>query len=108
MWGIDFISEIANKSSGGHKWILVATDYFTKWIEVITTRQATSKVVIKFLLENILTRFGVPRKIVVDNGMCFKSNEFFIFVKIMASLCHIHHLIIPREMDRQNPAIKTC
>lgn len=38
MWGIDFIGEIANKSSGGHKWILVATDYFTKWVEAIPTR----------------------------------------------------------------------
>jgi len=29
-WGIDFIGEISEKSSGGHSWILVATDYFTK------------------------------------------------------------------------------
>lgn len=79
MWGIDSIREIENKSSGGHKWILVATDYFTKWVEAIHTRQATSKVVIKFLLENILTRFGVPQKIMVDNGMCFRSNEFSNF-----------------------------
>lgn len=79
MWDIDFIGEIENKSSGGHKWILVATDYFTKWVEAIPTRQATSKVVIKFLLENILTRFWVPQKNVVDNGMCFRSNEFSDF-----------------------------
>lgn len=79
MWGVHFIGEIVNKSSGGHKWILVATDYFTKWVEAIPTRQATSKVVTKFLLENILTRFGVPHKIVVDNGMCFRFKEFVDF-----------------------------
>ncbi|XP_057830370.2 uncharacterized protein LOC131041346 [Cryptomeria japonica] len=79
MWGIDFIGEIENKYSGGPKWILVATDYFTKWVEAIPTRQATSKVVTKFLLENILTIFGVLQKIVVDNGMCFRSKEFSNF-----------------------------
>lgn len=81
MWGIDFIGEIADASSGGHRWILVATDYFTKWVEAIPTRQATSKVVIKFLMDNILTRFGVPCKILCDNGMCFRSKEFSEFCK---------------------------
>ena len=41
-WGIDFIGEISNKSNGGHSWILVATDYFTKWVEAIPTKNATS------------------------------------------------------------------
>ena len=81
MWGIDFIGEISEKSSGGHSWILVATDYFTKWVEAIATQQSTSKVVIKFLIENILTRFGVPQKIIADNGMCFRSNEFADFCR---------------------------
>lgn len=44
--GIDFIGEITNKSSGGHRWILIATYYFTKWVEVVPTKQATSKVFI--------------------------------------------------------------
>ena len=42
MWGIDFIGEISDKSSGGHGWILVAADCFTKWVEAIPTRQSTS------------------------------------------------------------------
>jgi len=37
-WGLDFIREIHPTSSAQHKWILTATDYFTKWIEVIPTR----------------------------------------------------------------------
>eukprot|EP00253_Pinus_taeda_P025485 PITA_25485 len=40
-WGLDFIREIHPTSSAHHKWILIATDYFTKWIEAIPTRQAT-------------------------------------------------------------------
>ncbi len=84
MWGINFIGETSDKSSGGHSWILVATN--TKWVEAIPTRQSTSKVVIKFLIENILTRFGVPQKIVADNGMCFRSNEFVEIIKPIAKM----------------------
>ena len=40
-WGIDFIGEIHPASSGQHKWILTTTDYFTKWVESVPTRNAT-------------------------------------------------------------------
>ena len=78
-WGLDFIGEIVNKSNGEHSYILVAIDYFTKWVEAIPTRRATSKVVNDFILNNIITRFGYPRKIVTDNAMCFRSDEFYEF-----------------------------
>jgi len=45
-WDIDFIGEIHPSSSAQHKWILTTTDYFTKWIEAIPTRQATDSVII--------------------------------------------------------------
>jgi len=48
-WGLDFIGEINPHSSGQHRWILVATDYFTKWIEAIPTRKADHHVVMRFL-----------------------------------------------------------
>ena len=72
-WGLDFIGEINPHLSGQHKWILVATDYFTKWIEVIPTKNANHQVVIKFLNEDIFTRFGCPTKLVTDNATTFKE-----------------------------------
>jgi len=45
-WGLDFIREIHPTSSGQHKWILTATDYFSKWIEVVPTRNANDSVII--------------------------------------------------------------
>jgi hypothetical protein len=72
-WGLDFIGEINPHSSAQHKWILTATDYFTKWVEAIPTRKATDSVVMDFLEENILSRFSFPRKIVTDNAQAFKS-----------------------------------
>ena len=45
-WGLDFIGEINPTSSGQHRWILTATDFFTKWVEAIPTRNVTDKVII--------------------------------------------------------------
>eukprot|EP00253_Pinus_taeda_P009640 PITA_09640 len=77
--GFEFIGEINPPSSGKHKWILIATNYFTKWVEVIPTRNATDSVVIKFMEENILSRFGCPFKIITDNVQVFKSTKFTNF-----------------------------
>jgi hypothetical protein len=75
-WGLDFIGEINPHSSAQHKWILTATDYFTKWVEAIPTKRATDSVVIDFLEDNILSRFGCPRKIVTDNAQAFQIHGY--------------------------------
>ena len=59
-WDLEFIGEINHSSSGQHKWILTATDFFTKWVEAIPTRNATDKVIIDFIQENIVD-LDVPR-----------------------------------------------
>jgi hypothetical protein len=74
-WGLDFIGEIHPPSSNQHKWILVATDYFTKWIEAIPTRNANHTVIINFLQENIFSRFGCPKRIVTDNAVVFNDKH---------------------------------
>jgi hypothetical protein len=74
-WGLDFIGEIHPQSSSQHKWILTATNYFTKWIEAVPTTQATNVVIIQFLEDNILSRFICPIKIITDNATTFKSKK---------------------------------
>lgn len=56
-----------------------ATDYIRKWIEEIPTRNATDAMIIKFLLENIFSRFGTPRKLVTNNAQAFKSVKMHNF-----------------------------
>eukprot|EP00253_Pinus_taeda_P026880 PITA_26880 len=73
--GLGFIGEINPHSSGQHRWILVATDYFTKWIEAIPTRKADHNVVMKFLTENIFRRFGCPHKLITDNAATFRAKK---------------------------------
>lgn len=62
-WGLDFVGPINLVSSAGHQYIIIATDYFTKWVEAKATKNTTSEVVCEFIKENILVRFGVSYQI---------------------------------------------
>jgi hypothetical protein len=103
-WGLDFIEEIHPYSSSQQIWILTATDYSTKWVEYIPTRNATYLVVINFLEENILARFGCSRKIVIDNAQAFKS--IAMIKKNQKSFWVILQPIILGEMSWQSHLIK--
>jgi transposase InsO family protein len=78
-WGLDFIGLFKDNSSNGYTWIITATDYFTKWVEAMPTKSATDKVVMDFLEDKIITRFGVPTKITTDNAKAFNSTELSSF-----------------------------
>ena len=81
------MGEIHPSSSGQHRWILTGMDYFTKWIEAIPTRQATDAVIVSFLENNILSRFGCPNKLITDNAAAFKS-------KRMVEFCSKYHITL--------------
>ncbi|KAM2621503.1 hypothetical protein TB2_026246 [Malus domestica] len=74
-WAMDFIGQIYPASSKGHTFIIVATDYFTKWVEASAVRSITSATVKTFIETKILYRFGVPETIVTDRGPSFISKE---------------------------------
>ena len=74
-WGIDFVGPIAPASRYGQKcYILVATDYVTKWAEAIATKTDNANIVATFLYENIITQFGCPKELVSDHGIHFINN----------------------------------
>jgi hypothetical protein len=50
---------------------LIATDYFTKWVEVVPLKHSIEDQVIYFLENNIFSRFGLPLEIITDNGPSF-------------------------------------
>ena len=68
MWGIDMIREIKPTASNGHHFILVAIDYFTKWVEATSFASVTKNVVARFIKQNLIYRYGIPEKIITDNG----------------------------------------
>ena len=73
VWSIDVIEWIDSKASNGHEYILLAIDYFTKWVEVASYSVLKAKHVARFLENNIICRFGVPQEIIFDNGSHFEG-----------------------------------
>nr|GEY10908.1 putative reverse transcriptase domain, ribonuclease H-like domain protein [Tanacetum cinerariifolium] len=66
-WGMDILGPLP-PARGGAKFVIVAIDYFTKWIKAKPLVKITCKEVIHFAMDNIIFRFGLPRVIVTDNG----------------------------------------
>nr|GEY05227.1 reverse transcriptase domain-containing protein [Tanacetum cinerariifolium]GEY08631.1 reverse transcriptase domain-containing protein [Tanacetum cinerariifolium] len=65
VWGIDFMGPFP--SSRGNKYILVAIDYLSKWVEAKALPTNDARVVVKFL-KSLFSRFGTPRAIISDRG----------------------------------------
>ncbi|GAU50770.1 hypothetical protein TSUD_410670 [Trifolium subterraneum] len=68
-WGIDFMGPFPSSKLNLH--ILVCVDYVTKWVEAIACQANDAHTVVKFLKNNIFTRFGVPRVLISDGGKHF-------------------------------------
>ena len=64
------------RATGNRQWLIVATDYFTKWVEAKPLSRITDSELRKFVWKNIITRFGIPRCLISDNGTQFDSGSF--------------------------------
>jgi hypothetical protein len=82
-WGIDLIGQINPPSIKGHKFVLLTTDYITKWVEAIPLKKVTSENMVDFVKEHIIYRFGIPQTITTDQGTQFTSSEFTEFAESM-------------------------
>jgi hypothetical protein len=74
-WALDFIGQIHPTSSKGHQFVLVATNYFTKWTEVVPLKNMAHREVIHFILEHIIHRIGIPQMLTMDQGSSFMSYQ---------------------------------
>jgi hypothetical protein len=73
-WGIDFIRPIFPVSARKKRYIILATDYATKWVEAKATRKNDAQTSANFLFEDILMRFGHPLELVSDRGTHFLND----------------------------------
>ncbi|KAI3732623.1 hypothetical protein L1987_63830 [Smallanthus sonchifolius] len=68
VWGIDFMGPFP--ISSGNRYILVAIDYVSKWVEAQALPTNDGRVVVRFL-KKLFTRFGTPRALISDRGTHF-------------------------------------
>ena len=81
-WGIYFMT-CNPTSTGGHEYIIVAVDYFTKWAKAMPTLNNTGETATLFFFNHVVTRFGVPQAIVTNHGLHFHNH---MMVKLAAKL----------------------
>ena len=74
-WGIDIVGQFPT-APAQKKLLLVATDYFSKWIKAEAFASIKDKDVTQFIWKNIVCRFGIPRSIVSNNGPQFDSRAY--------------------------------
>eukprot|EP00253_Pinus_taeda_P022198 PITA_22198 len=81
-WGIYFMT--CNPTlAGGHGYIIVAVDYFTKWAEAMPTLNNNDEMTSLFFFNYVVSRFGVPQAIVTDHGLHFRNH---MMVELVAKL----------------------
>ena len=74
-WGLDIVGPFP-KAAGNKKYLLVSTDYFTKWVEAEPLANIRDVDMKKFVWKNIVTRFGIPYSLISDNGPQFDNKSF--------------------------------
>nr|GEY82861.1 reverse transcriptase domain-containing protein [Tanacetum cinerariifolium] len=106
VWGINFMGSFS--SSRGNKYILVAVDYLSKWVEAKALPTNDARVVVKFL-KSLFARFGTPRAIISNRGTYF-CNDQFTKVMLKYGVTHrlstAYHLQTSGQVEVSNQGLK--
>ncbi|XP_055814170.1 uncharacterized protein LOC129883559 [Solanum dulcamara] len=103
-WGMDVIGPIEPSTSNGHRFILASIDYFTKWVEEASYKSVTKKVIVDFVRNNLICRFGIPDSIITDNGANLNSH-------LMKEICEqfkINHRNSTAYRPQMNGAVQAA
>ncbi|GAV75029.1 rve domain-containing protein [Cephalotus follicularis] len=113
-WGMDFVGPLP-VATGKMKFLIMAVDYFTKWVEAEPLATITEKNTKSFVWKSIICRFGVPRVIVSDNGKQFDCQTFHDFCKEwriehrLASVAYLQSNGQPEVINREIiSSLKKC
>jgi hypothetical protein len=85
--GLDFIGPVP-MSSQGNQYILVCTDYLSKYCITEATKDCTATTAARFLVEKVILQYGVPKELITDQGTHFMAKVF----EAVALRCGVHHI----------------
>ncbi|XP_015072566.1 uncharacterized protein LOC107016686 [Solanum pennellii] len=104
-WGMKIIGPIKPAVSNRHRFILVAIDYFTKWVEAASYKLVTKKVVADFVRNNLIRRFAVSESIITDNEVANQNIK-----KILRKMINNHqgwHEMLPYALLGYRMTVRT-
>nr|GEZ87465.1 reverse transcriptase domain-containing protein [Tanacetum cinerariifolium] len=106
VWGIDFMGPFP--SSKENKYILVAVDYLSRWVEAKALPTNDARVVVKFL-KSLFARFGTPRALISDRGTHFCNDQFakvMLKYEVTHRLSTTYHPQISGQVEVSNRGLK--
>ncbi|GJS69193.1 reverse transcriptase domain-containing protein [Tanacetum coccineum] len=106
-WGIDIAGPFP-EGPGKVKFLIVAMDYFTKWIEAKAVATISGTQVKKFVWNDIVCRFGLPGEIISDNGKQFSGDPFKDWcekLNIVQRFASVKHPQSNRLVERANRSL---
>ena len=86
------IGPITSKASNDYRFIFVVIDYFTKWVEAASYASVTKTVVARFIKNKIICRYGLPKRIISDNGLNLNND---MVMEVCTRFKIKHHNSIP-------------
>ncbi|CAJ2628425.1 unnamed protein product [Trifolium pratense] len=89
-----------------NRYLIVAVDYFTKWVEAEPLSDITSLRVLRFFKRNVLARFGIPQVVVTDNGTQFTDKDFQAFLVALGTKQHFTSVEHPQTNGQAEAANK--
>ncbi|XP_058762570.1 uncharacterized protein LOC131635951 [Vicia villosa] len=102
-WGMDLLGPFPI-GSYQNKYLVVAIDYFTKWIKAEALAKITAQNMLRFYKRNVLARFGVPQAIITDNGTQFTDRKFQEFVSKLGTKKHFTSVEHPQTNGQAEAA----
>jgi transposase InsO family protein len=106
VWGLNILG-LLPRAQGGYHYLYIAIDKFTKWVEVEPVRTIPSRSAVKFI-QGLVCHFGVPNRIITDNGSQFTSGlfrEYYISVGIKICFASIAYPRSNGQAERANAEI---
>lgn len=106
-WGLDIIGKLPLAKSG-KCFVLLATDYFTNWVEAESYSNVTTNDVISFIWKFIIYRFGLPNSLTMDNGTQFnnlKVEGFYEMYRTRVNYSPVYHPQANGMAEATNKAI---
>ena len=92
IWGMDVIRPITPKALNGHRFIFVVIDYFTKWVEAASYASVMKAVVARFIKREIICQYGLPERIIFDNGLNLNND---MVIEVCTQFKIKHHNSVP-------------
>ncbi|CAJ2659887.1 unnamed protein product [Trifolium pratense] len=102
-WGMDILGPFT-KGLHQNKFLIVAVDYFTKWVEAEPLSDITSFRILRFFKRDVLCRFGIPQAVVTDNGTQFTDKGFQDFLAALGTKQHFTSVEHPQTNGQAEAA----